>query len=154
MDGMLRERQFLVDYLVDLLLRKQTHSLTHKALAELLAQQQLLHEYFSLPESGRSSFSFEPEQIRKKARTGDVFLSLKKKGGAGSGIEMQSVKEGNVCIITQKEICVPVKAPCGHIFEKEGLCFLHNQAKLAGKRFHCPHLGCESNWQKQGFTPK
>ncbi|KAI5172722.1 hypothetical protein NEFER03_1754 [Nematocida sp. LUAm3] len=69
-----------------------------------------------------------------------------------SGLEIEKSKEAYICLITQKEIIEPVEAPCGHVFDKDGLLFFYEQTKKKGK-FLCPYVGCSSDWKKSKYNP-
>jgi Zinc-finger of the MIZ type in Nse subunit len=52
--------------------------------------------------------------------------------------------EASVCAITQRKIEDGVAAPCGHVFEREGVVFYFKGHKGALK---CPYLGCKGLWE-------
>ncbi|OAG29556.1 hypothetical protein NEDG_00689 [Nematocida displodere] len=142
-----------LSYLIARLERTQYDTkITEKSLIELLsAEKVLLLNKEAIKAETYKDMRIIDSEIREAVKTSKTYKFLKSKKKT-AGIEVEQTVEGNICLITQKEISDKVEAPCGHCFDREGLSFFHAQTK-GGKRFACPYVGCNSNWHQLRFNP-
>jgi len=147
-EGVFRRKSDL-EYLIDRVAKTKDLFLTDRVLSDLFVANILIErEIENIAKEEYHKIDMDIENIAAEVRELEVFREIKSR--RRKGIEVEQEKEGNICLITQKEIEDRVEAPCGHSFSREGVVFLYTNTK-GKKGFECPYIGCKSNWAK--FNP-
>ncbi|KAI5192891.1 hypothetical protein NEMIN01_2271 [Nematocida minor] len=140
-----------VNYLVDRLKQSSEQIVTDKTLRELMLLKILLEENReSIETEEYHNLSIDIEKNKSRIKENKEYAMIRSK--KHTDITVEETVEGNICLITQKEIEERVEAPCGHAFDKQGLIFLYNNTK-GKKKFQCPYVGCKSNWYALKYNP-
>ncbi|KAI5180507.1 hypothetical protein NEOKW01_0811 [Nematocida sp. AWRm80] len=142
-----------INRLVTRLLESPVQMTTDKHLQDILSAQTILSETIpSISKGELSALSLNPKEIHRRVKESPEYKAIRKKKAA-QGIEIEEIKEGNICLITQKEIQTKQTAPCGHSFDREGLLYLFNASKVHKAPFKCPYIGCQTDWKALKYNP-
>ncbi|KAI5134533.1 hypothetical protein NEAUS06_1149 [Nematocida ausubeli] len=138
------------EYLIERLKNSAEQIVTDKTLKELVLLRMLLEDNKDAIEKEEYYRIEENLENRKKIKENREYQIIQAK--KSTGILMEETADGNICLITQKEIEEKVEAPCGHVFDKKGLLFLYKSVSKKNK-FQCPYVGCKSDWHKLKYKP-
>ncbi|KAH9387448.1 uncharacterized protein NEMAJ01_2344 [Nematocida major] len=139
-----------VEYLVNLLRTSSEGIVTDKILKEILALHTVLQDNKECIESQEYHKMHIDAECRKRVKESRDYTDIRSKRNAE--VVAEDAEEVKFCLITQKEIEEKVEAPCGHVFDKEGLAFLYKNTPQK-KKFQCPYVGCKSDWHALKYNP-
>lgn len=139
-----------VDYLVERLHNSTEKPIIDKLLTDIISLKIILEDNKDCIEKEEYyNLRIDPH-YKKRAKDSRDYTIIK--GKKNPDILVEETTEGNICLITQKEIEERVEAPCGHVFDKRGIEFLYTNTK-SKNNFQCPYVGCKSDWYKMKYNP-
>ncbi|KAI5189312.1 hypothetical protein NECID01_0507 [Nematocida sp. AWRm77] len=140
-----------IDYVLRRAQESATPLLSETALVEMLAIKKVVEkEQDSILKEEYHKIDVNWKELKKEIRKTKEFQGFKTRN-TGDILEVEQTKESTTCLITQREITDKVVAPCGHVFNREGVRFLYENTRGTPKKFICPHIGCNQKWKTQSF---
>lgn len=138
MEEVLEERRRLVDEVLELMeAGEEMEARPDAGHVKAIVSQKVLLSHDALD-------GVTVHKLYREARKSPLFRKYAKDEDYEGLVEEECAK-GEKCVLTQKPIVDPVAAPCGHVFDREGVAFYFKGAKGAAQR--CPYVGCTGSWK-------